>query len=334
MDLSRRAFLASSAAAGWSLMASTGMSAQATGTKNCILLMLVGGPSQIDTFDPKPDAPAEVRGPFQPIATKVPGVHLAETLPLLAQRMDRVSLLRSVYHEAAPIHETGQQLVQTGELCRGEVEVPHVGARTGAFAIVPGPILSTGVNISHGQTAGELGAGFEPRLVSRFDHRLESPQLRDTYGKHRFGQSCLEARRQIEAGTRCVVVNMFDTVFGATTWDCHADNDLLGTTLHDYRRTVCPIFDQAYCALLDDLRDRGLLDSTLVIATGEFGRTPILNGRGGRDHWPGVWSALLAGAGVEGGLVVGSSDAMGGEPKDHPIHASELAAMMRHTLAV
>ncbi len=137
-----------------------------------ILLLLVGGPSQLETWDPKPDAPSDVRGPFRSIATCCPGVRISEHLPRLASRMDRVALVRSVYHDAAPIHETGQQLLQTGRLCRAGEEHPHVGsvvarlkgARRGLppFAILPGPIANTGVDIPHGQSAGWLGNCVQP----------------------------------------------------------------------------------------------------------------------------------------------------------------------------
>jgi uncharacterized protein (DUF1501 family) len=166
------------------------------------------------------------------------------------------------------------------------------------------------------------------------DLTRENDDLRRQYGMNTFGQSCLLARRLIEQGVRLVTVNMFDTVFNDITWDCHADGASLPTTLEDYRDTLCPMFDWAYTALLEDLSQRGLLKQTLVIAMGEFGRTPQLNPRGGRDHWPGVWSILCAGAGVRGGQVIGSSDDLGGEPKDRPISPQEVAASIYHGLGI
>jgi len=166
------------------------------------------------------------------------------------------------------------------------------------------------------------------------DLTRENDDLRRQYGMNTFGQSCLLARRLIEQGVRLVTVNMFDTVFNQITWDCHADGASLPTTLEDYRATLCPMFDQAYTSLLEDLSQRGLLKQTLVVAMGEFGRTPQLNPRGGRDHWPGVWSILFAGAGVRGGQVIGSSDALGGEPKDRPISPQEVAASIYHGLGI
>ena len=158
--------------------------------------------------------------------------------------------------------------------------------------------------------------------------------MRARYGRNTFGQSCLLARRLIEGGVRLATVNMFDTVFNEVTWDCHADGGSLASNLNDYRDTLCPMFDRAYTALLEDLKQRGLLDTTLVVAMGEFGRTPQLNPRGGRDHWPGVWSVLFAGAGVRGGQVIGSSDAHGAEPKDRPVTPAEIAATVYRGLGI
>jgi uncharacterized protein (DUF1501 family) len=373
--------------------------ADRSGDVKCILLFLVGGPSHLDTWDPKPDAPANVRGPFRPVQTSVPGIQIAEHFPRMARMAERFAIVRSVHHHAAPVHETGHQLMQTGHLCRDGEEHPHYGAvvshlrgptRSGLppFVLLPGPMGNTGVSISHGQGAGYLGARHEPycppadlrvaaavdpaRLPTRralldavdsaqraydtsgqprdpaagqaysqlfaqhtrraFDVAAEREALRSRYGQNTFGQSCLLARRLVEHGVRLVTVNMFDTVFNRVTWDCHADGGSLGTTLEDYRDTLCPVFDQAYTALLDDLRQRGLLGTTLVVAMGEFGRTPQLNPRGGRDHWPGVWSVLLAGGPVRGGRVIGSSDRIGAEPRDLPVTPAEVAATVYRAL--
>jgi uncharacterized protein (DUF1501 family) len=361
--------------------------ASASRERAVILLMLVGGPSQLETWDPKPDAPSEVRGPFRAIASALPGIQVSEHLPRMAERLDRLTLIRSLHHDAAPIHETGQQLLQTGRLCRQGAEHPHVGSAVARlkgsqqgmppFVLVPGPIGNTGVGISHGQTAGPLGSSFDPfhlaadpaspgydprslfdraqrfldeahdlpqavarsldPLVSResrsaFDLSAESDRVRDAYGRSTFGQSCLLARRLVESGTRLVTVNMFDTVFNNVTWDCHGARPF--STLDDYARELLPTFDRAFSALLDDLGQRGLLDSTLVVATGEFGRTPRLNAAGGRDHWPGVWSAALAGGGTTGGQVIGSSDAHASEPANRPVSPAELVATMYRSLGI
>ncbi|MFO0927144.1 MAG: DUF1501 domain-containing protein [Gemmataceae bacterium] len=195
------------------------------------------------------------------------------------------------------------------------------------------------MSVGHGQTAGSLGRRYDPVFADdatapAVDLSSETPATLDRYGRTAFGRACLRARRLIERGVRLVTVNMFDTVFNRVTWDCHADEGSLTSTLADYQATLCPTFDLAYTALLDDLHDRGLLDTTLVVATGEFGCTPKVNLRGGRDHWPGVWSALFAGGGVRGGQVVGASDRLGGEPRDRPVGPAELAATVYHALGV
>ena len=127
---------------------------------------------------------------------------------------------------------------------------------------------------------------------------------------------------------------MFDTVFNRVTWDCHANGGSLGVTLEDYKQTLSPMFDQAYTALISDLDSRGLLEDTLVVAMGEFGRTYKVNSRGGRDHWTQVWSVLFAGGGVQGGQVIGASDKNAAAPKDRPIHPSEIAASIYHAIGI
>ncbi|HZW32083.1 MAG TPA: DUF1501 domain-containing protein [Isosphaeraceae bacterium] len=384
---------------GWGLSLS-GLNARETGRGNrersAILLLLVGGPSQLETFDPKPGAPAEIRGPFDSIATRCPGVRISEHLPRLAARLDRVAIVRSVHHDAAPIHETGYQLLQTGRLCRAGEEWPHLGSWVAKlqgiprdlppFLVLPGPISSTGVNIPHGQSAGWLGSAFDPfhlaadpaaadfdpqgvldrarafldaavephessresvltrfptseadRIFSRagrnaFDLGQEREAVRDAYGRTTFGQSCLLARRLVEAGVRLVTVNMFETVFNQVTWDCHGVSPF--STLDDYARDLLPTFDRAFAALLEDLERSGRLESTLVLAAGEFGRTPRINAAGGRDHWPGVWSVLLAGGGIQGGQVVGSSDAHAAAPADRPVTLPDLVASIDHSLGI
>lgn len=311
--------------------------ARPSGERSVILLLLVGGPSQIDTFDPKPDAPSDVRSPFGTIATSVPGVHVSEHLPGLARRMNRVSLIRSVHHDSAPIHETGFQLIQTGRLSTPDQDHPHVGAlaarklgrSTGspAFALLPAPLGNTGVGVWRGQSAGTLGTEFDPRIIDPNSGPITGAEA---YGDSRFGRSCKLAHRLVESGSRFVTVNMYETVFNQVSWDCHGSKHF--STLDDYRNEVLPSFDRAYCALLDDLERSGRLESTLVVATGEFGRSPKLNSSGGRDHWTGVWTALVAGGASPRGHVVGRSDRDGAEPIDHPFPAGDLARLMANHL--
>jgi hypothetical protein len=377
---------------------------------NGIMLFLVGGPSHIDTWDPKPDAPAEVRGPFKPVATNVSGMKISEIFPRMAQMADKFSLIRSVYHTATAVHDTGHQMMQTGRLFSGGVEHPHVGCVLGYLkgrkgevpphVLIPRPIGRTGGNMPHGQTAGYLGKPHDPfvlnadpnakdfqvpdllppdyvsavrakrrqkmraavegaldtfekaapakqlddsfelayRLMSSkqareaFDLDREPDRVRDRYGRTRFGQSCLLARRLIERGVRFVTVNMFETVFDEITWDIHGSKPF--TDITEMSRLVAPNFDRAYSALLEDLSERGLLSNTIVTALGEFGRTPKINPAGGRDHHPGVWTILMGGGPVKGGRVVGESDALGYVPKTRPVTPAEVAATLYKGLGI
>jgi uncharacterized protein (DUF1501 family) len=322
---------------------------------NCIMLFLVGGPSQLDTFDPKPDAPSDVRGPFAAVPTRVPGVYLSELFPKLAGLADRFSLIRSMHHTAPPIHEAGLQLNNTGRLFRDGPAWPNVRSvlaylhgdgpadplgRRGYVA--PYPDVETGVSVDKGfgpgflvgrvatQTCGKNMAGDEMAA-----HFLATGRGDPRYGPSAFAQNLWRAANSVEKEPgRFVTVNQFSTVFDAPSWDCHADRGSLATTLADYRGTVAPGFDAAFAALLTDLEDRGLLDTTLVVAVGEFGRTPRLNANGGRDHWAGCWTALVAGGGVRGGRVVGRSDATASEPADRPVTPQELVATVFHALGV
>jgi uncharacterized protein (DUF1501 family) len=377
---------------------------------NCIMLFLVGGPSQIDTWDPKPEAPAEVRGPFQPIATNVPGMRISEMFPRMAQHADKYSLIRTVYHTATAVHDTGHQMMQTGRLFTGGLEHPHIGCTLGylrgrrgdvpAHVLMPRPIGRTGGNLPHGQNAGYLGRPHDPfvlgadpavpnfqvpdllppdyisdvraegrqqmrdavdgafelfegtaqgrqlddnfalayRLMSSpqareaFALQREPAAVRDRYGRTRFGQSCLLARRLIERGVRFVTVNMFETVFDEVTWDIHGSRPF--TDISEMSRQVAPNFDRAYSALVEDLGERGMLDTTIVTAMGEFGRTPKINPAGGRDHHPGTWTILMGGGPIRGGRVVGESDELGYYPKTRPVTAGEVAATIYQGLGL
>ena len=165
-----------------------------------------------------------------------------------------------------------------------------------------------------------------------FDLGAEPDALRDKYGRNQFGQGCLLARRLIERGCRFVTINMFETVFNELTWDIHGSKPF--TAIGSMKDYLGPMMDNAYSSLLEDLKDRGMLDNTLVVATGEFGRTPKINPAGGRDHWPQCWSMLFAGGGVKGGQTVGASDDIGGHPKDRPTTPAEVAATIFYALGI
>jgi hypothetical protein len=350
--LRRRDFLGTGALAGAGLLCGDRLyGAKAGDDASCILLMLVGGPSQIDTWDMKPDAPAEIRGPFRPIRTNVPGVRISEIFPRMARHADKFAILRAVHHDASPVHDAGYQLLQTGRLFQDGMEYPHIGCavtwlkgqRGGAagHVLLPGRIGSTGGNMANGQSAGFLGPEHEPlipgddsdfRVRGALNIRHETDETQRRYGLNRFGRDCLRARRLVEAGVRFVTVNMFDTVFDETTWDIHGYKPF--SCFADYRDVVGPMFDMAYSSLLSDLEDRGLLSRTMVVAAGEFGRTPRINPAGGRDHWPQCQSVLMAGCGIVGGQVIGSSDAVGAEPKDRPVSPAEIVATIGERMGV
>src|SRR5438132_597506 len=336
---------------------------------NCIMLFLVGGPSQLDNWDMKPNAPAEIRGPYKPIKTNVPGIEISENFPRMAKHADKFSLIRSVYHTAAAVHDTGHQMMQTGRLFTGGIEHPHIGCVLGKLrgpkgdvpphVLLPRPIGNTGGNMPHGQNAGFLGKMYDPfvlnadpsdpnftvpdllppdyitslrvdrrkslremvdssvksldasqdaRLLNATFHQAytlmssakareafsikdESGKTRERYGMNRFGQSCLLARRLIERGVRFVTVNMFETVFNEITWDIHGSKPF--SPISCYRDLIGPMFDNAFSSLLEDLQNRRMLDNTMVVAMGEFGRTPKVNPAGGRDHWPPCWSSVM-----------------------------------------
>jgi uncharacterized protein (DUF1501 family) len=377
---------------------------------NCIMLFLVGGPSQIDTWDPKPKAPAEIRGPFQPIKTSVPGIEISEIFPRMARHADKWSLIRTLHHGATAVHDTGYQMMQTGRLFSGGIEHPHAGCVLGylkgqrgevpAHVLMPRPIGPTGGNLPHAQNAGYLGKQYDPLIlnadpsdpkfkvpdllppdyisavrakrrqklrqavdgaVESFEKSAQAKQLddnfnlayrlmsstqareafaldkepsavRDRYGRTKFGQSCLLARRLIERGVRFVTINMFYTVFDEITWDIHGSRPF--TDINEMAKLVAPNFDQAYSTLLEDLTERCLLDKTMVLALGEFGRTPKINPAGGRDHHPGVWTVIAGGGPIKGGRVVGESDDMGAAPKTRPVTPAEVAATLYQGLGL
>ena len=370
-SVSRREFLRYGSAGGLGVWGLSLAEAAAAGhakpaRRSCIFIVLTGGPSHLETFDPKPDAPSNIRGPFLPIPTTVPGLWLSETLPHLSQRAELFSVLRSLTHDSAALHETGLQLIQTGRLTQRRCVPPTIGSVVASranyagelapFVMLPGLLQDTGIRAERGQSAGVLGVEWSPRAcrLSPSDSSAatlealeqtpawqavqnlstESAATRLKYGPSEFGRNCLAARRFVEQGVPFVTINMFDSLVNRVTWDCHAGGAESPTRLEDYRDTVCPQFDQGLSALLEDLHQRGLLNSTLVVAVGEFGRTPKLNRQGGRDHWTGAWSALLAGCGFPGGQVLGATDPHGAAPVDRPIHPAELVATIYSALGV
>jgi hypothetical protein len=317
---------------------------------NCIFLFLVGGPSQLDTFDMKPDAPAEIRGPYKPIKTNSSDIQISEIFPKLAHHTDKFSVIRTLHHTAAGVHDTGHQMMQTGHLFQNGMEHPHAGCVMGYLrgprgvmpphVLMPGPMGNTGGNMPHGQSAGFLGKSFDPYILNdepekareAFDLSSEPDELKLAYGKNKFGQSCLLARRLVERGVRFVTVNMFETVFNEITWDIHGSAPF--SPIECYSDLVGPMLDHGLSSLLEDLKQRGLLETTMVVATGEFGRTPKINPAGGRDHWTHAWPALLAGGGIQGGRVVGKTDAIGAYPVERPVTPAELVATLYHGLGI
>ncbi len=384
-----------------------------------IVLWLWGGPSHLDTFDMKPQAPVEYRGPFEPIATRVPGLAICELLPGLARRADKFALLRALRHESND-HGIAGTIALTGNIA-GAVGLdgkaqgtqamrPSTGAivsrlkqrAPGALPpyVILGNQLHQGLKRVVGEGGGMLGTTFDPfrldyepgvglklpqvslpeslsasRLSARWDllstvdrvttSTLRTPRLaalsqhyelahtllaspkslsalaverepqavRDAYGPHRFGQCCLIARRLVEAGIPFVQVNWSTHVEGPEDagdggWDMH---DRYFEIMQDRHAWM---FDRALSALLDDLDSRGLLASTLVVAVGEFGRTPRINNKAGRDHWNLCYSGLLAGGGVQGGRVIGASDKRGEHPVDRPATPADLNATILARLGI
>ena len=385
--------------------------------KNVIYLWLQGGPPQHETFDPKPDAPAEIRGPFRPIATNVPGIRFCELLPRMARIADKLAIVRSL-HTNDNNHDVSGYWVLTGyPYGPGSArqikptDWPYFGSLVKmlkpsetlpALSSVWLPdMMRLNENVTPaGQTAGFLGKQWEPErfvgdpaatdyhveglappddvshlrvdrrrdLLREFEREFrtversgavgtysklsqqafdlitsgrareafavdrESPAMRERYGRHSWGQSLLLARRLVEAGVRLVHVNWprepGDNAVDNPLWDTHSKN---ADRLQDF---LCPQFDVSFTALIDDLEQRGLLDETLVVAIGEFGRTPKINKAAGRDHWGNVFSFALAGAGIRGGQVFGASDRNGGYPTVDPIRPHDLTATIFHLLGI
>ena len=372
-----------------------------------IILWMRGGPAQHETWDPKPDAPADYRGEFGHIPTKVPGIIINEYLPQSAKIMDKWSIVRSLHHTDAG-HSTGDQICFTGypadprtpdenvhPSCGSvaALQLQHLDPGLPAYVMVPkvvpgtdaaylgrkwrpfetvadpaadGPFSVPNLSLPEGLTAGRLDdrralldsmdrlrrdadrSGqleavdrfrqqawdllTSSRARTAFDLDSEPRSVRERYGFYpefkaptpdrcgcpAWSQRVLLARRLVEAGVRLVTVDL-------RWWDTHVKG------FESLKDGFLQRWDQAYSALIEDLYQRGLLETTMVVAWGEFGRTPKVNDKAGRDHWPNVFSAALAGGGVQGGRVVGSSDRQGGEPKDNPKTPQDvLATIYRH----
>lgn len=401
------------------LRASETLVAPPVRAKQVIFLFQWGGPSHLDTFDMKPEAPAEIRGPLKPISSVVPGLPVCEHFPEMAKRMDRVTLIRSMTHtmknhnSAGYYALTGHAPPSDDQRLRDSLDLwPGYGSIVDKFApnrgemptFVSYPHTIADGSITPGQHASFLGKAHDPfffkddpnaqpfelpeltlprnlefprmqrrrelqklvdqqaglldrsvqargfddyyekaismltsnRVRAAFDIESEPPELRDRYGRTTYGQSCLLARRLVEAGVKFVTVYYSRSIGGRRVndggWDTHGfDNTRMYQIVDKYQH---PMTDQTLPALLDDLQERGLLDETLVLWMGEFGRTPKINDNESRDHWPQCYTALLAGGGVKGGHVYGASDSQGMYPDQHPVKPEDLAATLYHLMGI
>lgn len=377
--------------------------------KACILCFMWGGPSQLDTWDPKPDAPAEIRGEFQTIPTRTPGLRICEHFPLLAGQSHRYAVVRSLTHDD-PAHLSSVHHILTGRHALkvnsdaeppSRRDMPHIGsvlARLQRRESALPPFVSMPWLVSHpaapggmapGQNAGWLGAAYDPFVVvgnpatpgfsvaglnssadatfadirareelwrqldvqagwpesltplqqkaidllrapaARRAFRIdeEPPQVRDRYGRHIHGQCLLLARRLIEAGVGLVTVNWHQD--GRNFWDTHQQN------FRNLKDRLMPPADQGFSALIEDLAERGMLDETLLVWVGEFGRQPqISRANAGREHWPRCYSGVLAGGGIGGGRVFGKSDRHARYPAENPVTPADLTATMYHALGI
>jgi len=370
--------------------------------KSCVLIWLDGGPSHLETFDLKPAAPAEVRGPFQPIETAVSGLTISELLPNTAQLAQHLAIVRSM---TSPLgeHNFGTHYLMTGYKPSPVIDYPTFGSVVAHLrsetAVLPKNIVIPEFRVGGARMAGNgflpettrpFAVGGDPakpnfqvrdlnlypsvtaarldrrreflnafdrfqrksdvaavaagdpafeqayRLVTSttakqaFDLTQEPQDVRRRYGNKTIGQSCLLARRLIERGVPFVTVNN-------PGWDTHQNAYTRlkeGYTGARVPVGLIPSLDLALSALVTDLRDRRLLDETLIVVMGEFGRTPKLNTSGGRDHWPRVFSVLLAGGGIPGGQVIGTSDPVGEGPADNPITPADLASTIYVLLGI
>lgn len=396
--------------------------------KSVLMVFLQGGPSHVDIWDPKPDAPLNIRGEFKSIKTKIPGTHISEHMPMMADQLDKCTLIRSMsytpnglFNHTAAIYQMLTGYPPDKVSPSGQLEPPspadfptagsHIAKRKPPvgpvlpFVELPRPLQESGV-IGKGGAAGFLGKAYDPyrlyqdpnkpiqlddltlrkeippqRLKDRFellkgingsmpdlekalneyaideyygkaydlvlsgkardafDLEKESDKTRDRYGRTTFGQGLLLSRRLIESGTRFVQMNWPAVANGnaeVDSWDTHAANFGPLKNLH------CPVLDRSLSALLEDMSQRGLLKDTLVVAVGEFGRSPRIgvstsgnsNAPDGRDHWPYCYSAIVAGCGIGAGQQYGESDQTASSPKDKPVHPNDLLATVYYALGI
>lgn len=374
--------------------------------ESCILLFLNGGPSHLDMWDMKPDAPKEVRGEFKPIATTVPGIQLGEHLPRLARQIHHCSIVRSARHSVNNAHAAAVYAGLTGHdrgdanraIGAGSEDYPSIGSivawrhppRTPVVPHVSLPYITkegAGGPPQPGFFGGWMGRNHDPLFVLRdpnadnfgmpeltprvelsatrlsdrqslvrmleknasgqdldgfrskaFDLLtapatqkamridLEPPKVRDSYARNIYGQSVLLARRLIEAGTRVACISWAPDA--NATWDTHGQN------FTKLKGELLPQLDAALSSLLDDLQQRGMLERTLVVVMGEFGRTPKINAGAGRDHWNFCYGLLMAGGGIKGGHVFGASDRIGAQVSRNPVSPADVVATIYHCLGV
>ncbi|HEY3897220.1 MAG TPA: DUF1501 domain-containing protein [Chthoniobacter sp.] len=387
--------------------------------KSVIFLFQWGGPSHVDMFDMKPDAPEGIRGPHKPIASKADGIQVSEHLPKTAQIMDKVTLIRSMHHtmknhnSAGYYALTGHAPPSDDQRLRDSLDLfPAYASIVDKLAPLKGdlptavsyPYVISDGSVTPGQQASFLGKDHDPltvlqdpnssaftlpelslpegipfermqarrelqQLIDQQAHLLEysaqargfdgyydraigmlqSPKLRnafnlsaepekvrDAYGRSTYGQSCLLARRLVEAGTKFVTVYFAPGIGGQSTteggWDTHGfNNTRMFPIIEKYH---LPMTEQTLPTLLIDLEERGLLETTLVVWMGEFGRTPNINKNVSRDHWPNCYTTLLAGGGVKRGFVYGASDKTGSYPAQNPVRPDDLAATIYAALGI
>ena len=379
-------------------LAATSSASNARANTSCILVWLDGGPSHYETFDPKPDAPAEIRGEFQPISTNVPGIEFSEHLTQLAKITDQLAIVRSIQHNQGN-HGAGNHYMMTGAPPRipvgcgafvsfhpslgsftaAERTAPHglpgyfsipsisrsggpnfLGAKYAPFVIPDNPD-STGFRVRdivlpegltddrflgrrdlrsmvdrmqriNEKAAADPVAGIDEhyrlgyQLVesaqaqAAFDIGRESDKVREQYGRNAFGQRCLLARRLVESGVPFITLN-------EGGWDHHTD------IFNTFRKRM-PDVDRSLAALVTDLAQRGLLERTLVVVLGEFGRTPKVNDKAGRDHWSSAMSVMFAGCGTPGGIVVGATDPRGYAACENVLSPENFASTIYRKLGI